>query len=144
MLCRSGSPRGTLPARCATALWEAFMRLRLALCIAACLIFMTAPAPPAQAFGPVAFFPDLRPLLRWIWAEEGSDLDPNGRTVPHRPGLGRIWEEEGSSLDPNGRPTPAPSGLGQIWGQVGSSLDPSGRPAPGTPNQVGSDLDPNG
>jgi len=117
------------------------MRLRLAVCLAA--FFTFALAPPARAAGPADLLTDLRAWFRWLWSEEGSDLDPNGRTVPRPAGPGWIWAEEGSSLDPDGRTVPRSTGLWCIWAEEGSSLDPSGRSAP-PPNQEGSDLDPDG
>jgi len=116
------------------------MRHRLAVCLVAALVLATALPSAARALGPADLLPDLHGLLRWLWAEVGSDLDPSGRPTPPPNQVGssldpsghRLWEEVGSDLDPSGRSAPPPS-------QEGSDLDPDG-----ARRQVGSSLDPNG
>ncbi|HEV7672500.1 MAG TPA: hypothetical protein VGS22_28615 [Thermoanaerobaculia bacterium] len=83
---------------------------------------------PIHALSPSDFFSLIRNSLRFLWAEEGSVLDPSGRLAPHLEGPRWIGETTGSSIDPDGRPVPPPSGLGWLGAETGSSIDPNGRP----------------
>ncbi len=79
-----------------------------------------AAASPRERSALDHWLPGLWSFLTGLWAETGSDLDPNGATV-----------DTGSSLDPSGQPRPdAGSSLdpdGQARPDEGASLDPSGR-----------------
>ncbi len=91
-------------------------------------------ATPTHALDPGDFFSLLRNALRFLWANEGSSLDPSGRPAPGpSEGSRWIWESTGSSIDPNGEPVSVPSGFGWLWAEEGSSLYPNGRPSSNAP-----------
>lgn len=69
-------------------------------------------------------------LMVSLWGEEGSAMDPNGRSPANPKGSSSLWGEEGGAMDPDGKPIPRP-GPSSIWGEEGSEMDPNGRaPAP--------------
>jgi hypothetical protein len=124
----SGRPRGPCRSAAEAAPGETAMRrfaIRFALPVLAAFSVV-----PAEALGPGNFFSLIRNTLRFLWAEEGSDLDPNGRPASQPERYRWIWESTGSSIDPNGGPVPPPSGLAWLGAEEGSSIDPNGRPLP--------------
>lgn len=136
----SGHPRGPCRSAAEAAPGETAMR-RFAIRFALSFLLAASFAIPAEALSSGDFFSMIRNTLRFLWAEEGSDLDPSGRLTPHLDGPRWIGETTGSSLDPDGRPVPSPSGLRWIGAAEGSSLDPDGRPLPSAqwPSDGGSD-----
>ncbi|HXU44929.1 MAG TPA: hypothetical protein VN783_05350 [Thermoanaerobaculia bacterium] len=63
---------------------------------------------PAAAGG---FFDEVWARLRFLWAYQGVQIDPSGRTAPasvtERGTGSAIWAEAGVEIDPSGQPAPA-------------------------------------
>lgn len=133
--CSAGSGRPGGPCRSAAeaAPGETAMR-RFAVRFVLPVLLAFAFATPTHALDPGDFFSLLRNALRFLWANEGSSLDPSGRPAPGpSEGSRWIWESTGSSIDPNGEPVSVPSGFGWLWAEEGSSLYPNGRPSSNAP-----------
>jgi hypothetical protein len=72
-------------------------------------------------------------LLANLWAEEGCNLDPDGRCATAvRTAPPRVHSDEGCNLDPNGRCATGPvrTAPPRLHSDTGCNLDPDGRCTP--------------